>query len=54
MEPRQANEITGQQVRFREAILVGHTHLSAEGVQELVVSLGRDYNGCDYSILHRL
>ena len=53
MEPRQADEISGQQVRFREAILIGHTHLSSEEVKELVGLLGRDYNGCDYSILHR-
>lgn len=53
MEPRQADEITGQQVRFREAIRIGHTHLSAEEVRELVVALGKAYNGCDYSILHR-
>jgi hypothetical protein len=53
MEPRQADEIAGQQVRFREAIQIGHTHFSSEEVKELVVLLGRDYNGCDYSILHR-
>ncbi|CAI8048352.1 Deubiquitinase DESI2 [Geodia barretti] len=53
MEPRQADEITGQQVRFREAILIGHTHFSSEEVKGLVVLLGRDYNGCDYTILHR-
>ena len=54
MEPRQADEITGQQVHFREAILIGHTHFSSEEVKGLVVLLGRDYNGCDYTILHRL
>ena len=53
MEPGQADRIAGGQVRFREAIHLGHTHLSLEEVKELAVSLGRDYNGCDYSVLHR-
>ena len=53
MEPRQVDELPGQEVRFREAIQLGHTHLSEKEVRELIVAMGREYNGCDYNILHR-
>lgn len=53
MNPRRAEEITGQSVQFRESIPLGHTHLSKQEVRELVSSIGKEYSGSSYSILRR-
>ena len=53
MEPRQESEIAGQGVKFRDSIFMGHTHLTEMEVKELVHTLGKDFNGNTYHILHK-
>ena len=53
MSPCQEDEIWGEGVRFRESLKIGHTHLSEREVEELVHTLGKEYNGNTYHVLNR-
>lgn len=53
MSPCQEDEIWGEGVQFRESLKIGHTHLSEREVEELVHTLGKEYNGNTYHVLNR-
>ncbi len=40
-------------VQFKESLYIGHTSLSSSAVDELIKSMGKDYNGNVYHIFHK-
>ncbi len=53
IEPRRAAEVAAPGITFRESIRLGHTHLTASEVTELVLAVGREYNGNEYHIFNK-
>ena len=52
-DPKQAAEVAGEGVRFKETLLVGTTMMSLVEVREVIQGLGKQYNGNAYHILNR-
>lgn len=52
-EPKQAAEIAGQGVKYKETLLLGTTVMSRDEVEELIHRLGKQYNGNAYHILDK-
>ena len=52
-EPKQAAEVAGEGVRFKESLLVGTTMMSLAEVREVIHRLGKQYNGNTYHILNK-
>ena len=52
-EPKQAAEIAGQGVKYKETLLLGTTVMSHDEVEELIHGLGKQYNGNAYHILDK-
>ena len=53
MSPCQEDEIGGEGVRFQESLRMGYTNLSEGEVGELVLTLGKEYNGNAYHVLNK-
>ncbi|CAL8095410.1 unnamed protein product [Calicophoron daubneyi] len=51
IEPRNTEEL-GEGFSFKEALFIGRTYLSKEGVERLLVSLTDEYPGDAYHLLH--
>ena len=52
-EPKQAAEVAGQGVKYKESLLVGTTVMSMAEVREGIHRLGKQYNGNAYHILNK-
>ncbi|XP_064402541.1 deubiquitinase DESI2-like [Halichondria panicea] len=52
VEPQRAVEVAPG-LKFRESIYLGHTHLTDREVEELVLSVGKEFNGNDYHIFNK-
>lgn len=52
-EPKQAAEVAGQGVKYKESLLVGTTVMSMAEVREAIHRLGKQYNGNAYHILNK-
>ncbi len=52
VEPQRAVEVAPG-LKFRESIHLGHTHLTDREVEELVLSVGKEFNGNDYHIFNK-
>lgn len=54
MEPKQEENVSTQGgVQFKESLSIGYTSLSEKQVEELVNSLGKEYNGNVYNVFHK-
>ena len=52
-DPKQAAEVAGQGIKYKETMLIGTTVMSHAEVQELIHRLGKQYNGNAYHILNK-
>ena len=52
-DPKQAAEVAGQGVKYKETMVMGTTVMSHTDVQELIHKLGKQYNGNAYHILNK-
>lgn len=54
MAPHQEVGVAGQgKVRFRQSLYLGHTSLTPTDVEELIRTMGKDYNGNKYHIFDK-
>ncbi|CAH0380958.1 unnamed protein product [Bemisia tabaci] len=52
INPRDCNEL-GEQFRFKESVVVGHTDFTEADVKRIIYELGKEYRGDRYHVMNK-